>query len=347
MYFSTSRALAVLELLQAHGLMRGEDIAARLEVDARTVRRYVLILRERGVPIEMRRGRHGGYSLAPGYRAPLALTREEALALTYGLLAAAPHARDRRAMQATQHARGDNPAAGGESSRALRKVARALPGPTRALIQGMEGAVTLATPVTPDLSGDEQTTPAQLEVAVHAIRARRRLRIRHRGQTDAETERAVDPYQVVHRYGRWYLVGYCHLRQGLRVFRLDHILDAAPLTETFTPQEVDALAEVERAIAQTPWRWEFQVVAALAPEEVVRRLAPTLATHEPHARGTLLRGFADDLDPLAYALAGLGCPLEIIAPPELRAAFRALAGRFGAIADAPVMAAATEPAPAS
>ncbi|HEU5440398.1 MAG TPA: HTH domain-containing protein, partial [Ktedonobacterales bacterium] len=86
MYYSTSRVLAVLDLLQTHGQMRGADIASRLEVDARTVRRYVLILRERGVPVEMKRGRYGGYSLPPGYRQPLALTKEEALALTYGLL---------------------------------------------------------------------------------------------------------------------------------------------------------------------------------------------------------------------------------------------------------------------
>src|SRR5215470_3614045 len=86
MYTSTSRVLAVLDLLQNHGRMRGEDLAARLEVDVRTVRRYALILRERGIPVEMKRGRHGGYSLPAGYRQPLALTKEEALALTYGLL---------------------------------------------------------------------------------------------------------------------------------------------------------------------------------------------------------------------------------------------------------------------
>lgn len=311
MYYSTSRALAVLELLQVYGLMRGDDIAARLEVDARTVRRYVLILRERGVPIEMRRGRHGGYSLAPGYRAPLALTKDEALVLAYGLLSVEPLA----ARSVTD----------GDSKRALRKVARALPAMTRDLIQGMDGAVTFATPV---IGGAALSVPAHLETAVRAIRSRSQLGIRHRGQDGTETERTVDPYQVVHRYGRWYLVGYCHLRDDLRVFRLDHIISASALADTFTPPPVDALAAVERSIALVPWHWEFQVIAHLAPEEVGLRLTPTIAIRHPHARGTLLHGFAKNLAPLAYTLAGLDCPIEIIEPPELRTAMLELASRI-------------------
>ncbi len=317
MYYSTSRALAVLELLQAYGRMRGGDIAARLEVDARTVRRYVLILRERGIPIEMRRGRHGGYSLAPGYRAPLALTKDEALALAYGLLSVEPRARS---------------VTDGDSKRALRKVARALPGMTRDLIQGMDSAVTFATPV---MAGPGLAVPAHLETAVRAIRSRSQLGICHRGQDGTETERTVDPYQVVHRYGRWYLVGYCHLRNDLRVFRLDHIISASALADTFTPPPVDALAAVERSIALVPWRWEFQVIAHLAPEEVSLRLAPTIAIRQPHPRGTLLHGFAKDLAPLAYALAGLDCPIEIIEPPELRGAMLELATRIRANVEQP------------
>jgi predicted DNA-binding transcriptional regulator YafY len=315
MYYSTSRVLAVLELLQTYGLMRGDDIAARLEVDTRTVRRYVLILRERGVPIEMRRGRHGGYSLAPGYRAPLALTKDEALALAYGLLSVEPRERS---------------ITDGESKRALRKVALALPAVTRDLIQGMDGAVTFATPV---MGGEALAVPVHLEAAVRAIRSRSQLRIRHRAQDGAETERAVDPYQLVHRYGRWYLVGYCHLRSELRVFRLDHIISASALADTFTPPPVDALGAVERSIALVPWRWEFQVIARLAPEEVSQRLAPTIAVCHSHARGTLLHGFAKDLAPLAYALVGLDCPIEIIDPPELQAAMLELASRIRANVD--------------
>src|SRR5690242_12483760 len=119
MYYSTSRVLAVLDLLQTHGWMRGADLAARLEVNTRTVRRYAMILRERGIPVEMKRGRYGGYSLPPGYRQPLALTKEEALALTYSLWGAG-----KQALALDE----------GGASHTLQKVTRVMPAATRTLI---------------------------------------------------------------------------------------------------------------------------------------------------------------------------------------------------------------------
>jgi predicted DNA-binding transcriptional regulator YafY len=318
MYFSTSRVLAVLDLLQNHGRMRGEDLAARLEVDVRTVRRYALILRERGIPVEMKRGRHGGYSLPAGYRQPLALTKEEALALTYGLLGAGQQALglDER-----------------DASRTLRKVTRVLPSATRDLIGALDGTVTFATP---RLSGAVGGVPEHLDTVVQAIQARRRLHVRYRAQTGDRTERAVDPYQVVYRAGRWYLVGHCHLRADLRVFRLDHIQHAHTLAETFTPQPVDAVAAVEQAIAQAPWRWEFAVLADAPLATLRSRMPATVATLHPQADGmALLRGFAADLDVLACTLAGLRCPLVIVRPDELRDSLRALADRLRTIADQP------------
>jgi predicted DNA-binding transcriptional regulator YafY len=317
MYYSTSRVLAILDLLQTHGQMRGEDLAARLEVDTRTVRRYVLILRERGIPVEMKRGRYGGYTLPAGYRQPLTLTKEEALALTYSLLGAGQQALglDERA-----------------TARTLKKVTRVLPSATRDLIDALDGAVTIATPRLP---GEIGAAPESLGALIQAIHARHRVRIRYHAQTGDVTERDVDPYQVAHRAGRWYLVGHCHLRADLRVFRLDYIQRTWELAETFSPQPIDALAAVERAIAQTPWRWEFAVLAQAPLVELQRQLHPTVATLHPQADGVLLRGFADDLDWLAYTLAGLRCPLVIVRPDELRDHIRALAARLLAIANLP------------
>jgi predicted DNA-binding transcriptional regulator YafY len=318
MYYSTSRVLAVLDLLQSHGRMRGEEIAARLEVDVRTVRRYALILRERGIPVEMKRGRHGGYSLPAGYRQPLALTKEEALALAYGLLGAG-----QQALGLDQH----------DTARTLRKVTRVLPLATRDLIGALDGAVTFATPQSPNATGE---APECLDTLVHAIQACHRLRLVYRAQTGDRSERDVDPYQVVYRAGRWYLVGYCHLRADLRVFRLDHIQHARALDETFTPQPVDAVAAVEEAIARTPWRWEFAVLADATAETLRSRMPATIATLHPQAeRMVLLQGYADNLDILACTLAGLRCPLVILRPVELRDAFRALADRLRIIADQP------------
>src|SRR5262249_11209224 len=146
-------------------------------------------------------------------------------------------------------------------TRTLRKVTRVLPATTRTLIAGLEGAVTFATPQTPHLAGTAVEALAALDTIVQAIQMRQRLRIRYCAQTGESTERRVDPLQVVYRVGRWYLVGWCHLRADLRVFRLERIQHARWLDETFTPQPVDAVAAVERAIAQTPWRWEFAVLA--------------------------------------------------------------------------------------
>lgn len=318
MYYSTSRVLAVLDLLQAHGRMRSDDIAAHLEVDARTVRRYVMILREAGIPVEMRRGRHGGYSLPAGYRQPLALTKDEALALTYSFLGTGQQelGLDERV-----------------AARTLKKVTRALPSATRDLIGALDSAVTFAPPQFPV---DFGAAPACLEMLVRAIHTRHCVHIRHCSQAGVLTARDVDPYQVAHRAGRWYLVAHCHLRADLRVFRLDHIQHLRELSATFTPQPVDALAAVEQSIAQTPWRWEFAVLA-VAPIATLRsRLPATTATFHPQADGVMLRGFADDLEWLAATLAGLRCPLVIVRPDELRDHLRALAERLRVIADRPL-----------
>ena len=319
MYYSTSRVMAVLDLLQSHGRMRGEDLAARLEVDVRTVRRYTMILRERGIPVEMKRGRHGGYSLPAGYRQPLALTKEEALAITYGLLGAG-----RQAMGLNER----------DAARALKKVTRVLPASTRALIGSLDGAVTFATP-RPAIGASD--APEPLDAVAQAIQTRRRLHLHYRAQTGERTERKIDPYQIVYRQGRWYVVGHCHLRDDLRVFRLDCIKHMRTLDETFVPQPVDSVAAVEQAIARVPWRWEFAVLADAPLETLRSRMPATVATLHPQAEGTvLLRGFADDLDILACTLAGLRCPLVLLRPDELRESVRSLAARLSSIADQPI-----------
>jgi predicted DNA-binding transcriptional regulator YafY len=274
-------------------------------------------LRERGIPVEVKRGRYGGYSLPAGYRQPLALTKEEALALTYGLLGAGQQALGLDERQA---------------ARTLKKVTRVLPAATRDLIGALDGAVTFATPRP---SGDTGGAPEWLDAVVRAIQARQRVRIHYHAQTGDVTERDVDPYQVAYRAGRWYLVGYCHLRADLRVFRLDHIQHARALAETFTPQPVDAIAAVERSIAQVPWRWEFAVLAEAPLATLRSRMPATVATFHPQADGVLLLGFAHDLDVLACTLAGLRCPLVIVRPDELRDHVRALADRLRTIADQP------------
>ncbi|HEY7342304.1 MAG TPA: YafY family protein [Ktedonobacterales bacterium] len=300
MSYSTARVLELLELLEAHGRLRGEELARRLEVNERTVRRYVMTLRDRGVPIEMERGRYGGYYLPAGYKRPLALTEREALSTAWGLL---------------RSGRQDVGAVGSDSRRALDKLSMALPKSTRDMVRSLEHVVTFADS---HVHAGEPVDIEHLKSILYAVASHQQVRLSYRSWSGDMTERIVDPYHVVCRYGRWYLVGYCHLRTDRRVFRLDHILDVTLLAETFTSTTIDALAAVERSIGQVPWRWTYRVQLDLPLEEAAQRITPATASLEQTDRGVIMRGYADDLAWIAHLLAGLRCPLTVLSPPELR-----------------------------
>jgi len=324
MSYSTARVLALLELLEAHGRMRGEELVRRLEVNERTVRRYVMTRRDRGVPIEMERGRYGGYYLPAGYKRPLALTEREALSTAWGLLRSGRH---------------DDGSTGNDSRRALDKLSMALPQSTRDMVRSLEHVVTFAdSPV----HASEPVDIEHLKSILCAIASHQQVWMAYHSWSGDITERIVDPYHVVCRYGRWYLVGYCHLRTDQRVFRLDHILDVTPLAETFTPPTIDALAAVERSIGQVPWRWEYRVQLDLPLEKAAHRISPATASLEQNERGVIMRGYADDLAWIAHLLVGLRCPLVVLSPPELREELHALAEHARRIAteasfaDAPI-----------
>lgn len=314
MSYSTARVLALLELLEAHGRMRGEELAHRLEVNERTVRRYVLTLRDRGVPIEMERGRYGGYYLPAGYKRPLALTEREALSTAWGLLRGGQHEVDFK---------------GSDSRRALDKLSMALRQSTRDMLRSLEHVVTFAdTPV----HVGEPVDVEHLKLVLYAVASHQQVRMTYRSWRGDMTERIVDPYHLVCRYGRWYLVGYCHLRTDQRVFRLDHIVNVMLLTETFTPPTFDALAAVERSIGQVPWRWEYCVQLDLSLDEAAQRISPATASLEQTERGVIMCGYADDLVWIAHLLAGLRCRLVVLSPPELRDELLALAEHVRGIA---------------
>jgi predicted DNA-binding transcriptional regulator YafY len=302
-YRPTARVLTVLELLQAQGRMTGAALAARLEVDIRTVRHYIETLQDLGIPVEAERGRYGAYRLRPGFKLPpLIFTEDEALALTLSLLLA------RQSGLATAA-----PAVAG----VLAKVERVLPATTRDRVQAMERTVIFA-------SGASRVTPpaatvAALSAAVQAGQAVR-LRYRSRGQ---ETERAFDPYGIVEYWGYWYTIGYCHLREGERLFRLDRIVEIAPLDATFTrPPDFDPLAAVGQALTALPNAWQMEVWLGMPLEDAVRRIGQPRENFEEVADGVILRTGVEDLRETARHLAGLGVSLAIHRPPELRAALR-------------------------
>jgi predicted DNA-binding transcriptional regulator YafY len=310
LYNPTTRLLTVLELLQSRGRISGAELAERLEVDPRSVRRYVTMLQDIGIPISGERGRHGGYRLRPGFKLPpLMLTEDEALALTLGLITA----HRLGVAGATQAFEG-----------ALAKVDRVLPPAVRDQLRAVQQTLTydVPYPATPPSAGSVFAFSS-------GVHEKRRVHIRYHSENGRETERDVDPYGLVYRNTRWYAVGWCHLRTDVRVFRLDRVLEAKLLDEPFIPPEdFDVQAELTRALASAYAEWTVEVVLETTLEEARKRISAIVGTLEEHPEGVLLRSQVDTLDWAAHYLMGLPWNVKVVSPHELAHALRKLRGKI-------------------
>jgi predicted DNA-binding transcriptional regulator YafY len=306
MYHPTTRLLAVLELLQSRGRIGGGELARRLEVDERTVRRYVTMLRDLGIPVEAELGRYGAYRLRPGFKLPpLMFSDEEALAVVLGLLAA-------RRLGLTVDVT--------STEGALAKIERVLPETLRAQVQAVSGVLTL------DLRTALQAPASSDVVMALSVGAQesRRVWMRYRsGRPGNESEREVDPYGVVYRTGKWYCVGYCHLRGEPRVFRLDRVLEASLRDARFTrPAGFDCLAFVSHSVATLPSELVLDVLVQTSLEHARQWILPGVGTLEEADGGVALRGYVQDVDWMARYLAGLHWPIVVRQPVELKEALR-------------------------
>ena len=311
----TTRLLSMLELLQARGKMGGPELARRLEVGERTVRRYVAMLQEMGVPVEAERGRYGAYSLRPGFKLPpMMFTDEEALALALGLLSA-------RRLGLS----GAAPAVEG----ALAKLERVMPDALRERVRTFEEAVV------PAVVAPSRLPAGEILVGLSAaVRERRRVRLRYRSGLSEETERAVDPYAVVQGEVYWYALGYCHLREGRRLFRLDRVLTVEPLAQIFErPPGLDTPERVLQSLADMREdRWSVEVLLETTPQEA-REQVPTMGISlEQTQDGVLMRSSTSDLGWMSRVLAGLSFPFSVRRPLELREALRRHAAEVAALA---------------
>ena len=312
----TARLLELLELLQARPLTTGGEIAHQLEIDRRTVRRYVAALQELGIPVEGQRGVGGGYRVRPGYRLPpLMLSDDEAVVVVLGLIAARRQGLDSDS---------------GSVDGALTKIHRVLPDPLRRRVEALETALGFtATP----RAGAPVTGDTVLLLA-DAVRRGRRVRTAYRSYAGERTRRELSPYGLVVHAGRWYLAAHDHLRDDLRTFRVDRmrsprLLDASALA---APEGFDAVEHVSRSLARVPWGHEVEVLLDLPVDRAARRLPPTIAELVEADGGTLLRMRVDSLDWMAGTLASLGCSFEIRSPEELRTSVRTLADRLASSA---------------
>jgi predicted DNA-binding transcriptional regulator YafY len=333
-YSPATRLLSLLDLLQSRPNLKAAELAAALQVNTRSARRYVTMLQDMGIPVAARRGRYGGYALRPGYKLPpLMFTDDEALAVTLGLLAA------RRLHLAEMAA----PTAG-----ALAKLERVLPLPARERVRAISAMVALDAPATSSAPAapDHPPRPDLIALCSAASRDGRCVWLRYRQSDGAQTERMVDCYGVVYHDARWYVVGYCHLRQGMRIFRLDRVLAIAPREECFTrPPDFDCLAYAVQAFAAIPATWLIQALLFTTFADASQRTPPTFATLEQTPDGVLLRAYDASLEHAARFLVGLGCRFQVIAPPELLQTFSALAREIAVMVASSAPSAARSPRP--
>jgi predicted DNA-binding transcriptional regulator YafY len=315
-YRPTTRLLSMLELLQVRGRVGGPELARRLEVGERTVRRYVAMLQEMGVPVEAERGRYGAYTLSPGFKLPpMMFTDEEALALALGLLSA-------RRLGLS----GAAPAV--EGARA--KLERVMPEELRERVRTFEEVVVPAAAAPARLPAGEVVLSLSA-----AVRERRRVRMRYRSGNSGETRRVVDPYAVVQGDAFWYTFGYCHLREGRRLFRLDRVLAVERLDESFElPPGFDSPDGVLEALSDMREdRWSVEVLLETTEQEARAQLPKMGVSLQERPEGLVMRSSTSDLAWMARVLAGLSFPFVVRTPPELREALRSLSAEIAALAE--------------
>jgi predicted DNA-binding transcriptional regulator YafY len=305
----TARALLALESIQGKPGITGDELASRLGVSDRAARRYVGILREVGMPVESVSGPYGGYRIGRGARVPpLMFSTAEALGLVMAVL---------RGWHGSVES--DHPAA-----TALAKIVRVLPasaaGPAEALRR-----VIAQNPGDAAASPDPELTAALAQ----ACETRSRLRIRYHAWPGPGREMLVDPWAVVVRHGRWYLLCWSRTADARRVLRLDRVTQAEETGEPAAlPPDLDPVRDVEEHLAEG---WTYQTEVHIdAPFEIAARCAPrTLGRLQPlDERSCVLRGSTENPVWYAVQLAAMELPFAVLGSEEVRAEVGALADRL-------------------
>jgi len=320
----TARVLALLELLQSSPRTRtAAELAGRLGVDERTVRRYVAHLVELGVPVVSVRGPHGGVRLGPGHRMPpLMLTEEEALVVLLGVLAG------RRA--------GVVAAASGVVDGAVAKLRRVLP---VAVAQRLDGVLADADTDPTDAVARDTVRADVLLTLTRAAQEQRAVTLTHESADGRRTRRTVRPRGVVARAGHWYLSAVDADRGRLRTFRVDRVTGAELTHDRFAADPGAAPAEeVAAALDRVAWRHAVSLRVRGTAAEVADAFPAGLVTvDDGHAPDGWVRVAlrAERLDWVPGLLAALPLPVVVEGPEELRELVRSLAGRLAAAADPP------------
>jgi predicted DNA-binding transcriptional regulator YafY len=309
MYDPVMRVLTVLEILQAREQVSGAELAKRLEVNPRTVQRYIARLQDLCIPVESTRGVGGAYRLKPGFRLPpMMFTDEEAFALTLGLralrhlgLAAFAPATEGAAAKLGRVL----PDALHDSANAVEEVVAIEPGPW-VISTSAESLIRLCT----------------------AVRMRRRVTFHYESHDRTSSRREVEPYGIVHMDGRWYVVARCRLREALRTFRLDRVSELEVSDQAFDrPDGFDARNHLQSSMPFVQAGYSIEVWLDLPIDKARSHFALHRVMMEDENGGITLRCARQNLEPFAAMLLTLGCSIVVRQPRELHEAFDRLAAR--------------------
>lgn len=307
----TSRALMALELIQAKPGITADQLGLRLGVSARAARRYVAILREAEVPVESVRGPYGGYRLGRGMRLPpMMFGPDEALGLVMAVLD------------------GHHDVASEESpvGAALGKLVRALPAPVAEQVEAVRRSTATAPPL-----GAARPDLGVTSVLVRCCAERRRVSLDYRSESGRPWSVEMEPWAIVVRHERWYLLGHVPDLDALRALRVDRVREAVMLDQPVAvPEDLDPVRLLEEHLA-VGWDFDTEVVIELGRDEAARYLPRVLGELTPIDVGRC-RLVGTTSNPTWYAenLARLPCPFVVVGGPELRQSVATLAERLRA-----------------
>lgn len=306
----TRRALRLLDLLQARPVWSGAELAERLGVTTRSVRRDIDRLRSLGYPVQATAGAGGGYQLGAGKALPpLLLDDQEAVAVAVSLRLAA----------------GGTVAGASEAAlRTLAKLDQVMPPRLRSEVRAVQEATDTLTGGVEVIDGETLLTLAR------ACRDLVRVRFAYSSRDEHETERYVEPLRLVATGRRWYLMAWDTDREDWRTFRLDRMTQVRESTWRFIQREhPDPVGFVQRAVTSAPYRFTAVVRIHAPGSEVRGRVSPASAavTDETESSCVMTTG-ADSLRYLALELFWFRAEIEVLEPPELRDELVVIAGQL-------------------
>lgn len=312
-----ARLLRLLAMFSGRSTWNADELADRLEITTRTLRRDVTRLRDLGYPIASTTGRYGGYELGAGGRLPpLLLDDDEAIAVSVAL---------------RELSRGADPTLGEAALSASTKLRQVLPEPLRDRVDALGEVLVGIDRGRSPMRTDSAIELASLMTLAMCCRRSERVKFTYRDGSDRITERRVEPHRLVSLGRRWYLVGFDLDRDDWRTYRVDRVSELAGTGHRNTPRETpDAGAQVAEGVAVRAFEMHATVRVHASAEQAAMLIGPTVGVIESSSDDpeTCIVTIGGDPDWIARYLIGLPVTFEVIEPASVRDEIRAVARRM-------------------